>query len=81
MTTLYCLHCHEPVLFTDSVPVNGGLHQMHRECMLRQIVGSIGHQKGTCGCYGECETDPVDMSVREAARAAVAYWQGHHLTR
>lgn len=47
----------------------------HRECFLRSIVGSVGHIEKTCSCYGgdDCG-DPPDMTVREAAQAAlVAY--------
>ncbi len=53
----------------------------HRECELRQIFGSVGHQKGLCGCgtarCGDGETDPPGMSVRDAARAACAYFDEH----
>jgi hypothetical protein len=42
----------------------------HRECMVRQVVGSVGHLQRRCPCYGGTETDPPEMTRREAARAA-----------
>lgn len=42
----------------------------HRECLIRGVVGSVGHQSGKCSCYGGIEEDPPGMSKREAAIAA-----------
>jgi hypothetical protein len=50
---------------------------LHRECYLRQIYGSVGHQRRKCSCFGGIEEDPVDMTVREAARAAVEEAERH----
>jgi hypothetical protein len=43
----------------------------HRECLMRTILGSVGHQAGRCSCHGgeDCG-DPPDMTKREAAQAA-----------
>jgi len=44
----------------------------HRECLMRNILGSVGHQRGECSCCGgEGPGDPPDMTKREAAKAAV----------
>jgi hypothetical protein len=48
----------------------------HRECHLRQVTGSVGHQLRQCSCYGGDREDPPELSVRDAARAAVALWEG-----
>lgn len=49
----------------------------HRECHVRQIVGSIGHQLGFCSCAGGTFEDPPELSKRDAARAAakLVYWR------
>lgn len=44
----------------------------HQECLLREIVGSVGHQNGDCSCCGGDGTgDPEGLTPREAAKAAV----------
>jgi hypothetical protein len=43
----------------------------HIDCFMRSVVGSVGHQKGTCHCHGGTEEDPEGMTRREAATAAV----------
>jgi hypothetical protein len=46
----------------------------HRECLMRTILGSVGHQAGACSCNGgEGCGDPPGLTRREAARAAWAY--------
>jgi len=50
----------------------------HPECMARSVIGSVGHQRRTCPCYGGTESDPEGMTKREAARAAVAYFRRHN---
>jgi hypothetical protein len=43
----------------------------HYECNLRLIIGSLGHQKEECSCFGGIGTgDSEGMSKREAARQA-----------
>lgn len=49
----------------------------HQECFLRMVLGSVGHQQHRCSCYGGTDEDPPEMTRREAARAAVAYWRLH----
>jgi len=42
----------------------------HQECLLRNILGSVAHQRKECSCYGgEGEDDP-NLTKREAAKAA-----------
>jgi hypothetical protein len=73
-----CMWCGEPVTETDEcAPIAGG--QMHRECGIRMILGSVAHLDRRCSCFRKgdnCEDgepgDPPGMSRREAARAAVA---------
>ena len=44
----------------------------HYECLLRNILGSVGHQRKKCSCFGgEGNGDPPEMTKREAAKAAV----------
>jgi hypothetical protein len=72
-----CAWCGEPVVpgeFGVVMPYLGGDVQevaIHRECHLRQVLGSVGHQKGKCACFGGGEDDPPGMTRRDAARAAV----------
>lgn len=42
----------------------------HKECFLRQIVGSVAHQLGECSCAGGDREDPPGISKREAAKMA-----------
>jgi hypothetical protein len=48
----------------------------HQECFLRRTLGSVAHIERRCSCYvaGSCAYDPPEMTVREAARAAVQAW-------
>ena len=61
----------EQVPMIDGVPVRA----WHRECFLRQVVGSLGHQEGRCSCHGGTEDDPVGFSPRQAARMALANFE------
>jgi hypothetical protein len=48
---------------------------VHYDCHLRSIIGGLNHLRGRCTCYGGTEPpDPPDLTRREAARQAVAYW-------
>lgn len=42
----------------------------HHECIVRMVVGSVGHQTKQCPCFGGKLDDPPGMSRREAAREA-----------
>jgi hypothetical protein len=71
-----CLYCDEPVIDGESNQrINNGGDNFHRECFVRMITGSVGHQRHTCSCYGGSEEDPPGASRREGARAAAQlYW-------
>jgi len=51
----------------------------HRNCWLRQVIGSVGHQDGRCSCRdGHGDGDPSNMTRRQAADAAVEMFYGKH---
>lgn len=76
-----CLHCEEPIAEGDSgvmlphmVSANEArIVALHRECHIRMIVGSVGHQRGLCTCDGGPGTmdDPPGATKREAAVLAL----------
>lgn len=69
-----CVWCDEPVLPGEPLaPFNGST--MHYECGLRSAVGSVGHQTRRCSCYGGTEEDPPGLTRREAARAAMTFFE------
>lgn len=49
-----------------------GLVPYHRECFIRSVIGSVGHQQKRCSCYGGKEEDPPGLSKRQAAMVALA---------
>lgn len=53
-------------------------NSLHRECFIRQIVGSVAHQKRTCRCFGGTDAEiDGDLSPRQAAIAADAIFHLH----
>jgi hypothetical protein len=70
-----CPYCEEPVELSEILAhqvhtmADGAL--IHRECLCRMIVGSVGHQLGRCPCRGGTEDDPPCATLREGARAAL----------
>jgi hypothetical protein len=71
-----CLHCSEPIEWWASgvvMAVGERRRPLHLECFLRSTVGSLGHLRGRCSCYGGDEEDPPGVSVRDAARAAARF--------
>jgi hypothetical protein len=72
-----CLYCHETIEDGDQgVWVNDGADALHRECLVRMIAGSVGHQKGRCFCFGGEEEDPPGLTKREAAIEAARLAEG-----
>jgi hypothetical protein len=67
-----CIYCNEPILPGEVYqPFNGGRDAMHRECAIRSIAGSVGHQNRTCYCFGGQGTgDNETKTVRENAKLA-----------
>lgn len=68
-----CEFCEEPILSGEAPPG----FKCHRECLLRQVIGSVAHQQGRCSCYGFTE-EPTGLTARQDARAAVALWERTH---
>lgn len=78
----YCDWCGERLMCGEAwlIPCIGGPKKYvlyHYECHMRQFLGSLAHVEKRCGCYvpGAEETDPPGMSLRDAARAAVAAFE------
>lgn len=76
-----CFRCHEWIAPEDSGVIQAlvGMDEgpaciaYHYECHARMLLGSLGHQQGRCSCFGGDYEDPPEMSVRDAARAALAF--------
>lgn len=75
-----CLYCQEPIAEGDQgvvmpfYSVNGASEvAQHRACVVRTVIGSVGHLKKKCTCYGGTEEDPPDMTRRQGAEAAMLY--------
>lgn len=66
---MICGFCEEPILPRERADGN-----LHRECHLRLVVGSVAHQQRRCGCFvaGSEESDPRHMTKRQAARMALS---------
>jgi len=79
-----CIYCQEPIQDGDQgflMPciaadpsrqdeMAGLAVPVHAECLMRMVVGSVGHQTGRCGHFGGEMDDPAGMTKRQAARAA-----------
>jgi hypothetical protein len=75
--TCCCAHCREKIVDGDSIVViYNGEFLMHRNCAIRGVIGSVAHILKTCSCYvpGSTESDPPELTVREAADLAVELW-------
>lgn len=70
-----CILCGEPIAEDDMGTINFVNQVSHHECLMRSVIGSVGHLKGNCFCFGGTEEDPPGMSRREAAQAAVKLFQ------
>lgn len=77
--TQTCRWCDERVEQQDP-RVSKEMQPMHRECFLREVGGSVGHQQKRCSCYGGTEDDPPGMTKREAAEAAAYMFLRSHRT-
>jgi len=72
-----CDHCSTPIEPADLADhVHGG--RFHYFCIVRMVVGSVGHQLQRCSCYGGDASDPPRLSRREAALAACYLNIGRH---
>lgn len=76
-----CFYCGEPVLSSDRpAPVettakDGSFALLHYECQFRMIMGSVGHLRGECECYGKEDMSEQGITLREGAKAALAYYE------
>ncbi len=70
-----CLYCEEPLLPGEARDHTVSRSKMHHECGARVVLGSLGHLRGKCGCYGGTEDDPPRMTKRQAARAALNWFR------
>lgn len=75
-----CARCGEFIRSTDegyAIPVLGEplLAAYHRECFMRMTIGSVAHQQKKCFCFGGAGEDDPALTSREAALAAVAYFE------
>lgn len=85
-----CPHCGEEVTKKERkksmfIPhVTGSFEDViiniwHIECWQRNLIGGLNHLKKLCYCNGgTLPPDPPDMTIREAAKAAVAFWELSH---
>lgn len=80
-----CLYCEDPIQAGDTGTIGNTINDkgdwtkepIHYECGIRMGVGSVGHQKGLCSCFGGTEEDPERMTKHEAAIAAARYFHLH----
>lgn len=42
------------------------------------VLGSVGHQKHECLCYGEVDTSEHGLTLREAAKASLEHYLSCH---
>lgn len=74
-----CLWCNEAIEARDSGLVvhcyPDGERAYHYDCHFRTIIGGLNHLRGRCQCCGGTEPpDPPEMTRRDAAAQAIAYW-------
>lgn len=69
-----CAWCDEPIAASDAAPMFHD-NPVHRECAVRLIAGSVGHQEKRCACFGGDMEDPPNMTKRQAARAAALVFE------
>jgi hypothetical protein len=69
---MICVHCEEPVLPGDTFDIGmlPNLQNIHRECAVRMIAGSVAHQRRECFCYGGIGEDDPALTRRQSAKLA-----------
>lgn len=77
-----CLHCEEELdpLDQGNVPLNDGTAAMHRECMLRTVIGSEDCIRRGPHAPGTCLPDDPGLTKRQAALASYRAWLECHQT-
>jgi hypothetical protein len=65
-----CIHCDELIEEGDTGVIYANGPVAHRDCFLRGVFGSRAHIEKRCSCFvdGATETDPPDLTKREAAK-------------
>lgn len=80
----FCMYCEEYIDKNDYgvmmpyIDAKGrcSMKAQHRECFLRQISGSVLHQRHQCGCFGyDVSEDQPNMTRRQAAVEAVKEYE------
>ena len=84
----FCVWCGEVIQLCDSgviIPAVGpGAPELpyHEACYARFTIGSVGHQRRSCPCFGGGMEDPPGLTVRQAAEAEIlALLAAHHTPR
>lgn len=68
-----CVHCQEEIIPEEEIAPCSVT--MHRECLMRCVIGSVGHQRGECQCHGKVDNSEEGISTREAAIRAMMEFQ------
>lgn len=72
-----CPYCEEAIEEGDrfrNIPWDEVPRRIHLECIMRMIVGSVGHMKGLCECHGRTDASEIGQTRRQAARDAYEYY-------
>ena len=70
-----CAHCDEEITPPERMePLDGDELQMHRECWLRRLMGSVLDQCGACDCADGDNCDDENLTTRENAKEAAAFF-------
>lgn len=71
-----CAWCKEEILSEELVD-SCDKTKLHRDCLIRAMVGSLGHQNQRCPCFGGIEEDPPGLTARQAATAAATKFRAN----
>lgn len=71
-----CAYCSEEIREGEDSLNRGS--PLHRECLIRAVIGSAAHQLGDCTCHGGTREDPPGMTPRQAAKLAFETFQVLH---
>jgi len=80
-----CLHCHEPFVEGDSGKATPfiarhrepEIRHSHKECWLREGLGSLAHLERRCPCYGGTDHETSGLTARQEAVAVWDWVQAH----
>jgi len=76
-----CILCDETVVDGDIGTISSSSQIAHYECQLRSVIGSVLHQQGLCTCLGGGIEEDENISYRQSARQAAAYWARNHTAK